>query len=268
MPSKRFAKVVVGDLTLHLDPTSPVQAEMLRAVAGGGYEPGVTWAIRHYLRTGETAVDIGAHVGVLTGEMAQRVGKTGRVHAFEPHAGNRTQLLRHVKGNKLHQVRIDKRAVAARTGSATFYACADNDGGHALYNPGAAAGNVLTRARPSQSPVTTTTLDEAIPTVPRVALIKCDTEGAECGVFRGATRILSGDRPVVIAEINWFGLRELGESEQSLRAIFRAYGYREAIVQDREPYLVPVTEEESGQTAYEQRGVGYFPVFNMIFLPT
>lgn len=266
--SRRIPATHVGRLTFCLDPQSPVQRQMREALGTeAGYEPGVTWAIRHTLGAGDVAVDIGAHVGVLACQMAERVGPSGRVHAFEPNRENRAALLRHVRANGVPWCKVDKRAVSETAGPAPFYECADNDGGHALWNPANGAANVLTKARPRQSPVTCVRLDDALPADRPVRLIKCDTEGAECGVFRGAVRILAHDRPVVIAEVNWFGLQQMGESEQNLRAIFRQYGYAEGGLQDQPPFIVPIAPDHTLQTERVEHGICYLPVFNMIFWP-
>ena len=57
-------------------------------------------------------------------------------------------------------------------------------------------------------------------------LIKIDTEGNEASVLRGARNFLTRAQvPAVIAEINRFGLAQLGSSEQELRTLMTDLGY-------------------------------------------
>jgi len=257
-----------GPLHLSLDPRSPVQAAMLcDLVTIDGYEPG-TWAtFKALLRPGDFYIDVGAHIGVFTCLGALIVGPTGRVLAFEPDNDNRRRLQQNVARNGFAHVAIDKRAVANVTDRLSFYRCADNDGGHALYNPGRAAANVKTRAHPKQSIVRTTTLDDAVlPGSPPVRLLKIDVEGAEVNVLRGAQRILGTDRPAIIAEINAFGLQQMGEGEHTLRAFLRSFGYQEYGIQDVAPHRVPLTPEQTIQQQEYNDGVLYMTVFNMLFL--
>ncbi len=59
-----------------------------------------------------------------------------------------------------------------------------------------------------------------------VKLIKIDTEGSEASVLRGARHFLSRAQvPAVIAELNRFGLAQLGSSEQEMRALMSELGY-------------------------------------------
>lgn len=58
-----------------------------------------------------------------------------------------------------------------------------------------------------------------------VKLIKIDVEGAECGVIRGAKKLLAACRPVLIVEALNETLRHHGESVASLRTLIQSSGY-------------------------------------------
>jgi FkbM family methyltransferase len=63
----------------------PADAGLSRTLAADGYwEMWLTEALEEVLRPGMTAIDIGANLGYFTLLMANRVGPSGRVHAFEP----------------------------------------------------------------------------------------------------------------------------------------------------------------------------------------
>ncbi len=174
--------------------------------------------------------------------MAASVGPTGHVDAFEPDPVNRARLADHVRENGLASwVTIHPHAVGESTRTVTFYHCADNDGGHARWNPAQLPTNVESQRYPSASAVQMVSLDDAV-TGP-VQLIKSDTEGGELGVCRGANRLLAA-HPVILAEIHRFGLQQLGGSEGELRAFLRDHGYTEAIL-DTDGRVIPVTPAET-----------------------
>src|SRR5687767_7277141 len=51
----------------------------------GVYDVVLTETIWRLLDDGDTAIDVGAHIGYMSSVMAARVGAQGRVLAFEPH---------------------------------------------------------------------------------------------------------------------------------------------------------------------------------------
>ncbi|WP_204840041.1 FkbM family methyltransferase [Cereibacter ovatus] len=50
----------------------------------GDLDPKLTWVIDRVLSPGDTALDAGANLGLMTALIASRVGEHGRVLAFEP----------------------------------------------------------------------------------------------------------------------------------------------------------------------------------------
>jgi FkbM family methyltransferase len=60
----------------------------------------VAW-IREGVQPGETFYDVGANIGLYTLLAADRVGSSGRVYAFEPHAPNFVSLLHNVHLNQV-----------------------------------------------------------------------------------------------------------------------------------------------------------------------
>src|SRR5689334_7979121 len=50
----------------------------------GDLDPKITWIAKQLLKPGDTALDIGANIGLLTLWMAKLVGAQGAVHGFEP----------------------------------------------------------------------------------------------------------------------------------------------------------------------------------------
>ena len=254
-------------IVLAFDPDSDVQARMARELdTPDRYEPGTWRSFVDLLKPGDCVIDIGAHVGVFTCLAAALVGPTGRVIAFEPNRPNRVQLLANIHRNGFENVTVDPRAVSDKLGRAIFHRCADNDGGHALYDPGLSPANVKTKRTPKKKMIDTVTVD-TLPDLPRVALIKIDVEGMEPAVLRGAAKTITNHRPAVIAEVNPFGLSTQQWTESDVRQPFQWLGYREYGVSDVEPYQIPLTKDQTIQSNYVENNRMYLNVFNMLFLP-
>lgn len=248
-------KVCNRTLMFDFDHTKPVQRAMGKDLTNGAYEPATWQAILDTLKPGDRAIDVGAHVGVLTCLMAAAVGPLGKVDAFEPEPANRARLQKHLRMNNLTWVTVHAQAVSDESSLVTFYRCADDDGGHALWNPGMIERNVKSRSNPSCITVRTVRLDDVVRGT--IRLIKSDTEGNDAAVMRGAQQIIERDHPVVISEIHRFGLKQTGSSEQAYRQWFREHGYPNAtILLDHQPNEVNVKPET---TVLDET------VFNMMF---
>src|SRR4051794_21042545 len=165
----------------------------------GNYEQDEIRFVRALLKRGDTAIDVGGHIGYFTMQMAEAVGADGRVYAFEPLDANADLLEQSVAENGFgDRVRFERAAVGATTGTATLTFPIEtlNSGGAYLLRDGSEplAGN-LKRAVPR---VALDALDLRRP----VRVIKMDVEGAEPQVLRGAQRILADDKPVILSELH------------------------------------------------------------------
>lgn len=73
-------------------------------IADKDWEPLLGQTIQACLSEGGLAVDVGTNIGFNTLRMAQCVGRTGRVIAFEPDLRNLGMLLESIRINRAHQV--------------------------------------------------------------------------------------------------------------------------------------------------------------------
>ncbi len=143
-----------------------------------------------------------------------------------------------------------------------FYFSEDSSGGHALWDPALWHENIKTQeqrrnpaSRHFDIKMDTTTLNRITPDPCR--LIKLDTEGAEERILQGAGDVLRVRHPpFVVAEMNAFGLNQMGGSPESLRGFMRLHGYDTfALYPDGAiPELVP-----------PRRGIECPHVFNVLF---
>jgi FkbM family methyltransferase len=190
----------------------------------GRYEDDEIRFVSECLKPGDTAIDVGAHVGFFTMQMAALVGPSGKIYAFEPYDQNAELLERSVSENHFSDRIVFQRAAAgATTGSATLSFPAEtlNSGGAYLLRNGdqPLAGN-----RTATVPLVA--LDD-LPLKRPVRFIKLDVEGAEPQVIRGAARVLKDDRPVVLSELHPTQLaRASGVTADQFLADAHALGYR------------------------------------------
>jgi FkbM family methyltransferase len=134
----------------------------------------------HFLRPGDTFVDVGANVGTYT--ILASGATRARAIAFEPDAGTAVRLARNIELNGLSSlVDIHLAAAGERPGVVRFSI------GRGPQNQVVAADSISARDIPVE------TLDDAVGDRAPL-LMKIDVEGYEAHVLRGANRVLHDER--------------------------------------------------------------------------
>ena len=216
------------EVRIRLDLSSPMHCHILEQLKrDGAYEPPTQSFLMQVLRPDDAFIDIGAHIGFFSLLAAILTGGNGRVIAVEPAPDNLARLAGHVAVNALDTVDVVAAAASDRDGRATIHLNRDNDGGHALWDPGRHPLNPLSRDDPDTAEVRSVTvatlMDEAELAGARV--VKIDTEGGEARVLEGARRpVAAGRIDFIVAEVHAFGLGELGSDEDALFALARGMG--------------------------------------------
>ena len=80
----------------------------------------ITWVCSRLVRPGDTVLDVGANLGLVTFVLAAQVGQTGLVHAFEPIPEMCDLLERGISKNGLRNVQLHRMALGAETGHLTL----------------------------------------------------------------------------------------------------------------------------------------------------
>lgn len=222
---------------------------------GESYEVDTSRLLLTALRPGDLFMDIGAHVGYFSILGAVAVGPEGHVIAVEANPDNAEQLSGNLLENGFTHVVHHQAAAGAKPGLATFFLNSDNDGGHALWEVGRHPWNKQSRVDDQKLEVEVTTLDVlAKGMTPRA--IKIDTEGAELDILRGAPELLARHPDFIVCEANRFGLKQMGGSEEDLRALMKSYGYRCYYINSKAPWFVAL---EEGQYVQSDE------IFNLLF---
>ena len=153
---------------------------------------------------GAHIIEIGANTGSETIGLADIVGASGCVTAFEPFIANLDILRANILRNGLSQVRIIPTAVGESIGTVRFRP-SDIEGNSGLGYIDTTAG-IASRGLD----VEVVTLDSL--ELEEAALIMIDVEGAELSVLRGAKRFLERCRPTLYVEAHGQQLRRAGAS--------------------------------------------------------
>ena len=236
-------------LTIEADLTQPSHRSILESLGQGRlYEPSLSKFLVRVLRAGDGFLDVGAHIGYFTLLASFLVGEAGRGVAIEANPDNHAWLNRLVAMNARANVTAVNAVAFDSEGMVDFYTNADNDGGHALWDPGRHDFNTKSRAAPRKETHEAIRIDRLAERLGLNGLraAKVDTEGAEVSVLRGAGEFLTPALvPFVVCEVNEFGLAQMGASQKDLRAMMAARGYSCFTFQpdDRLPSLVPAGAE-------------------------
>lgn len=155
----------------------------------GYWEMWTTEAMLRFIRPGMTAVDIGANLGYFTMVMADLVGPSGRVVAFEPNPrmAERTRRSAHVNGfapyTQLHEV-----ALSDEPGDTVMFVPPTEPKNAHFSQPSGREGEIRVRVQRA----------DAFEALRDADFIKIDTEGAEDAVWRGMAALLRRNRPLTV----------------------------------------------------------------------
>jgi FkbM family methyltransferase len=168
------------------------------------------------LQPGDVVWDAGAHAGATSYFLAQMVGPSGKVYAFEPDQTNYKYLVQNIEDHKLHNVIPVKKALSGSSGTAEFCMDGSMSAGLSEYLTYSEKGKFQT--------VETVTFADACAEFGEVpAFVKMDIEGAEVVTIESSQEFLRAN-PVNFAiesyhpvdgELTW----------KPLEKLFSAIGY-------------------------------------------
>ena len=152
-------------------------------VNGGVWEPENLAVLLSFVKADTVFLDVGANVGYFTVAIGNRLGKHGRVHAFEPHPALANLIERSIQLNSLEAVvTLSLCAVSDRAGSLELF----YPEGH--LGRGTASRTLDEPGRTVSVPAHR--IDDLLPAGLKVDLVKVDVEGHELQVLRGMEDVL------------------------------------------------------------------------------
>lgn len=192
----------------------------------------------------KTFYDIGANIGWHSLNLSAHY-REATFHCFEPIPGTYQHLGENIQLNGFSNIHTYNVALSDRNGQQNFYfyqACSGN----------ASAVNLTDRPDVSAIECRQMRLDDFSneAQLPPPEFIKCDVEGAELMVFKGALNTLEKDTPIVMAEILRKWSKKYDYNPNEIFRLFLDNGYR-AFTTDGY-FLIPFSEmtEETVETNF------------------
>lgn len=217
-PRERLVDYYLGKYTVHVDTRWDIERRML----SGSYESETMAIIGKFVKLGDTCLDVGANVGAIAIALADAVGETGRVEAFEPGQVFCERLRRNIALNPglekrigLHPVGLSNKRDVLRWQESSV-------------SPGTAstyAGALDPNREIVEVPVVR--LDDYAPVqaLARIDFLKIDVDGLELPILEGATATIARCRPTLYVEVNTWN-EEMRESARGIETLLNGIDYK------------------------------------------
>jgi FkbM family methyltransferase len=183
----------------------------------------IAWLTTH-LKEGDTAIDIGAHHGVMSVLMAAKCGQSGRVIAFEPDPHARAVLMKNLSLNpKVKRPDLEGLACSDEVGEATLFSRGGNSQS-SLARTGLGSSGPAGAERIQVSVVT---LDSYLSQrgLPTPSCVKIDAEGAEIRILKGARQVLLSEADI-LCELHPYAWPEFQNTLHELKDLVASTGRR------------------------------------------
>lgn len=174
------------------------------------------------VRAGDAVVDVGCHKGGFLYWLRRHVTASGKVYGFEPQPQLAQYLEKIVAMQGWDNVTVEASGLSSASGAMELFVPAPVGAA----SPGATLSPADPGAAHHSIRVPVVTLDDYVKRhdTGRIKFIKCDCEGHELEVFKGASGLLRRDRPVLLFECEQRHLP--GSSPAAVFDYLRQIGYR------------------------------------------
>ena len=204
------------------------------------FEPEVE-ALSKLIHPGSFCLDVGGAYGRYAFPLSGMVGPQGRIYSFEPgsYSYKVFSFVKFFFG--LKNVTLIKKAVSNKAGSIELCLPPKRSG-----KLGTSLAHIHSVKKEDSfcETVDMMTLDDFTrgENLPRLDLIKCDTEGSELLVFQGAQGLIDRFKPIVLTEIDANNLARYQQKPSEVVGFFRQWDYRLMIW--NEGAFIPVADAE------------------------
>jgi len=155
--------------------------------------------VRHLVKPGSCALDVGANFGVYTRFLSEMVGTGGCVFSIEPMPLTFDVLCSCVRKLGLKNVEPLNLAISDAERSVTMEVPLYQSGGEDFYGARIVAGSSSSGLR--RATVQARPLDSIFTADRKISFIKCDVEGHELQCIRGAGKLIERFHPAWLVEI-------------------------------------------------------------------
>lgn len=190
------------------------------------WEPIETGVLMAMLEPGEVFLDIGANIGYYTLLAANRVGKNGRVYAFEPEPLAFGILLENIRKNGYRSTtKAFQVAVGTHNGLTDLYLGGRNAGDHRTWN------SEKENREKIQIPTKNVNSESLIDW--KVNALKMDTQGSEMEILSNMLDFLESDRKIKMLIEFWpYGLRGAGSIPIELLELLRRNSFSIYVIEN------------------------------------
>ena len=191
----------------------------------GTYDRCLVYLVENVVKKEDTCIDIGAHTGYVTLQLASQVGGKGQVLSFEPDPRSRGILAQNCSRNGFSNVRIYGFAVGAVSGYCDLKLSSQL--GWSTLFPNEVAGETVV----SEVRVPIYSIDQLRERgmmkldLDRLSFMKIDCEGAEPFVLEGMRNMLRLSSPLIWIEVNKGSLRAAGSSASAVVGTLLELGF-------------------------------------------
>lgn len=186
----------------------------------GDLDRKITWVCGRIARPGDTVLDIGANIGLVSLWLSRLVGEQGQVHAFEPNPALQALLGQMFAHNGLRNVHLHRVALGAQDGALELRIPKVNAGAASFVR-----NRDVSDCEVVVAPIRTLSGIVEEQGIRHIRLIKIDVEGFEAEVFKGGLDVLQRIQPeAILFELNDTISGAL--AEQPVIKILSECGYR------------------------------------------
>ena len=170
---------------------------------------------------------------------------SGRVYSFEPIPDTFAKLTNNVKLNQLSNIDLYNIALSEKKGTLTFYYSPFMSGASSSQNITENSNAVLVECK-------TSTVDDFVNdnSIPKIDFIKCDVEGAELFVFKGALQTIAQHKPIVFSEMLRKWAAKFGYHPNDIISLFSKEGYSCFVTKDGNLAKLESVNESTEETNF------------------
>ena len=170
-----------------------------------------------FLKEGDVMLDVGANMGVYSLISSSKIGRNGKIIAFEPDSDNFKIIKKSIEVNRFNNISVFPFAVSDKEEQIFFEKNTFNSGNHHIRKK---------KTSVTQSSIDAIKLDDFLKKEEKIDIIKMDIQGAEFFAFHGMKEIIEKFPNILIFAEYWvYGLKKMGVNPKEYIDLLESYGF-------------------------------------------
>lgn len=221
--------VIIDGRKMHLDPNDSLRLSLKEYAI---FDIKLT---DKEIKKGDTIIDLGANIGFWTLYFAQKVGKTGKVFAFEPEPTNLELLQKNVKENNFENIIIENKAVSHSNNKLKLFLSYEaND--HRIYDPGDNRKSIE---------IESIRLDDYFKSDEKIDFIKSNIQGADFFAIKGMPNLIQRSKKLkIMIEFYPELLREFNADPGEFLTTLQDFGFKLYDVDSLKNEVILMTKDD------------------------